>query len=1391
MSLDRYTNREEILETDGMVRGVEWNKNDYEALALDSVTVTLTDTAQFDTELHLYTPQTGDYIAGGSTNHVTLRDTKLYVDYANAIAEYGITRGPFEIAINIHSLIIGDEKNRNLLLKDISPDRRELLVVLAPNVNDDLISEFLEDYDDPFELDLALNFGENRIFRILNFKRWREDPQLAIRLYQPLPDDIELNTASWLVEQLSDPYVDNVDLSVTAPEPEFLQLRGPNLDIDANYTTITETDFKSWNQLLDTNLSTSQQIVDRLFSGSLAGVNLGIDYSNFDNFVFYSSAAERISNFKYKLELIEYYDDRINTIQVGSNTDAGALRDNVAIARKRRDAVIGGFDGFERWLYNEPTTSMFTHHEQYTDYRAEGGFINGVPYQIEPWPKFISASKYYLHDTTSTLGQNWFSGFHATASLYDTQNDTSLVKTIPEHIRTDANNDQYELFVNMIGHHFDVLYTYVDALSKTYHPEEHPKLGHSKEVLYQVAESLGWKLANGKQASDLWQYTLGVDSGSGGYAQTGSIFSKSDEEITTQVWRRIVNNLPYILKTRGTGRSIKALMNAYGIPQTLLSVREYGGPKVGEDVPALIEDRFNYALEINEDAHIIVPAETNTIRTREIRFKPAIKDDMALMSYHNGTNTKFHVAVLYTGSFSGSDSWGRIAIADDSGNSATEFLPLFDGEFWNLRWTTSAGDVNTVKVQKASDYITGKVIHSGSTENITEAIDGSSTAKIYIGGKLDTDVDAQINALSDTAVSTFSGSIQEYREWKETIDDNTFNLHTLNPSSYVAATDPTASYTTLHRHLPLGTDLDAIDYSSNGTKVMSKHPASGSATLHGGEATVNGFSSPENAERGNFEPVEETYYVQGVSLGANLPRSQKIRLEDNYLIRRLSPTNTGERSSFDYAPIDSNKLGLFYSHADQVNKDIFNHIGDIALDDYVGDPDDEYLDNYPDLERFGREYWKKFANKNDVNAFIRIFSQFDFALFNQIRQLLPERVDEAMGLIVEPHALERTKIKLTKKPTIENPQYDATVQEPIRILTGSLPMYSASISVTENRITAESLHQTVSGSNGYTEHPGNYVAFVSDVARTGSIGFGPKAIYETDALPGYTASLLSIEGIGPTATFTNEANIFTDNASPGVEGIPANSTLKFRFKFNELLVQTETIRDITVRIPNGASAVGALRLTFDLQYYDVTDNRYYTIASRSTSTPIGGGSDRELHYVTFKDIVVPPINEQMSILLTISNGTGTTRNLSVYFAELHHRIKRVTYSYIDKVIDVPRPSNIFLQTVYHYSGSDTLDDLARNNDHWISQSLGLFYSESSVQAAYYDDFIASTENPYYEGCKITCPAINVDSTIAALANKPVIEVYEANADQLIYTVSPEPIRGGNKLIIPPGNINVR
>ena len=61
---------------------------------------------------------------------------------------------------------------------------------------------------------------------------------------------------------------------------------------------------------------------------------------------------------------------------------------------------------------------------------------------------------------------------------------------------------------------------------------------------------------------------------------------------------------------------------------------------------------------------------------------------------------------------------------------------------------------------------------------------------------------------------------------------------------------------------------------------------------------MSNFPTATNAQRGNYEPVEETYYIQGASLGASLPKSKKIRYDDNSLVTMLSPTATAETSKF-------------------------------------------------------------------------------------------------------------------------------------------------------------------------------------------------------------------------------------------------------------------------------------------------------------------------------------------------------------------------------------------------------------------------------------------------------------------------------------------------------------
>ena len=60
----------------------------------------------------------------------------------------------------------------------------------------------------------------------------------------------------------------------------------------------------------------------------LGGIELNIDYSDYNQFVKYSSAQERLENFVYKMELIEDYDRQIGELQ-----ESGAATSSTQVLR--------------------------------------------------------------------------------------------------------------------------------------------------------------------------------------------------------------------------------------------------------------------------------------------------------------------------------------------------------------------------------------------------------------------------------------------------------------------------------------------------------------------------------------------------------------------------------------------------------------------------------------------------------------------------------------------------------------------------------------------------------------------------------------------------------------------------------------------------------------------------------------------------------------------------------------------------------------------------------------------------------------------------------------------------------------------------------------------------
>ena len=944
-----------------------------------------------------------------------------------------LTSGNFKIAVNFFKNLIGSYERQHLRIDEISPDRTEIRL----RAIDDRDPEFLQqitNYIDTVQptsrqyyKTYLLNFSRNNTVLFVNSVVIGD--YVYIKLYEPLDENIDVDFKCWIVEELKPTYIDKVSITPLSAQKKFKQLANPNWYANATYNTSTETGFQAWTDLLGSSVQTSQQIVDSYFSGSLSGIKLNIDYSDFNNFIFYSSATERLANFKYKLELIEYYTSQSAVV---SQLSGSVSTTNVADYESSKNSLISGFDGFEQFLYYQSSSILTTHpipNETYTVESITGSYIT-------PAPKVNSTVPYSLASVTSSQFINWYDNLFVTASLYDSLNFNALIYSVPEFIKLDTSNEGVSTFVNMLGHHYDILYMYINYMTKINNREENPKLGMPNELLYSVAKQFGWNLTDGNQRLDLWEYVLGTNES--GTPLTGSNTigdpSVSGQDRTYAVWRRIVNNLPLLLKSKGTKRSIQALLSCYGIPQSLISINEYGGPRL-ERVPVYEKLNFDYALDLLQNpAGIVNINYSQSINSIELRFRtdnvitnPTMSSTMNLFSV--GSN---HVTLDYS-----SGTLGTIQI---NGTSSAN-IEMFDGGWMTALLRTTGSNLEVL----ASRAFHGKIV---------SAVSASATASFDLSGSI------TLGGTS-TGASRLQGQLQELRIWSSSLQTSYFNNHVKAPAAYNSL-DP---YNELIFRLPLTQKINHALTSS----LIGVQPK---------ESIISAsFSSWTNNTP--YDSIEEIYYYDSPSLGAGTFDDNKVRLEDNELFGTLDVKTRAERSQFDRSALDSKKLGVYFSPQTMIDEDIIAQYGFISLDEYIGDPGQTELTSYPKLIQKAQEYWKKYSTRNDINAYIKIFSLYDLSFFKQLEQLLPARADKLTGVLIQPNFLERSKDSILPKIKKFDSTYDANLNNISPTASGLYSLYDGSLDANILDVIGEldpeySMYLTASAAEKYDGTPYSY-----------------------------------------------------------------------------------------------------------------------------------------------------------------------------------------------------------------------------------------------------------------------------------------------------------------------------
>jgi hypothetical protein len=583
----------------------------------------------------------------------------------------------------------------------------------------------------------------------------------------------------------------------------------------------------------------------------------------------------------------------------------------------------------------------------------------------------------------------------------------------------------------MMGQHFDQSWLYIKSLTENKKAENKLNRGIDKDLVYNALKGLGIQVFDEFENKDLFEYLTGINKDGSLLHLTGSgitLISSSNEgslpkaDITKEKWKRIYHNLPYLLKTKGTERGIRALITSYGIPSTILNIKEFGGSTFSSSSFKTFDyDKFSYALEGGttgtNESYFFKLSDWNgsTEQTVKFRVKPHRSDTPYLLFALSGsTDPSFspHGFRLelhpYTGStdinvFGDRTKYGRLKTVSGSGDiiGSSNLFTIYDGDFWDisLRKPFEISNI-TCSAYKTTD--SSLTIHSESFQHtLTDLIWNDSNESAYIGG---------IIGSSGFLYKTYSGSIQNYLSYNEVLTDKILEKHALAPSTFVG-NSISSSITTkgLHIRIPLGGDLKTHSLSTNAI-LPNESPHNIIVTSD----EVAASASLGDITNLKWKDFVETHHSIIPNTSANSLTSEKIRIdngeiEDNILSYDLKI----ETSPQDRQPTDSNELGVYFSPSFQTNKDITNKLGFFNLDDYIGDPTHYENDFYPDLKNIRGIYLKNRINKFKINTFIHSIKQFDFSLFKIIESMVPAKVDLMTGLVIEPHILERNKFTST------------------------------------------------------------------------------------------------------------------------------------------------------------------------------------------------------------------------------------------------------------------------------------------------------------------------------------------------------------------------------------------
>ena len=1004
-------------------------------------------------------------IIDNSFKGFSLLDNQVILDPQADLEAQGYLEGQYNTVYNFLNPLLSSNVNSRYYIDQISSDRTEIRLNTTQIPNIDVVTSSLAlqvqiSQSVGVYKDFYLDFGSNQLIianNVLLDNSNIDDPTVLIKLYDPLPSDFDIQSECWVVEQIANSIAYNIDIvEVFSPITDFIQLQGPNTNLNINNEINNSTNYANYSSLTTTTSVNNSSSLKYQLNSLLAekGIEINIDYNYFSNFCNFSSAYTRLENFYYKLSLIEQY-------SVSSSYTTGSTNyytsGSQTIWNNKINDIITNFDGYEYFLYFDSGSNS--------------------------WPKTNNTPPYNNYQTTSPSASVWLTQQLTSASLYDSENNNNLYLSVPSYLREDPANAQYGLFIEMIGQYFDDIWVYIKDVTNKYNADNRLNYGVSKDLVAQILRDLGVKIyQNNFSVDNLYTAFLGLtDSGSlynipnitstlptpTGLEYINLIVTASNtsslvgtDDINKETYKRIYHNLPYLLKKKGSYEGLRALITTYGIPETILSVSEYGGKDKNPNTWDYFKQVYNYNLitgsgvistpwNLNLSWDVATDSSNQTPSTLQFRFQTQglpttnIPYSQSLWQLSNlGALVLTYTGSGYTsGSYSGSaiNPYYQYAKLDyypnksiSLTNTASVYLPFFDGSWWSVMLTRTNNNYTLYAGNQIYQGFEGNTIGfiaSGSTtlSSINWDTVGNSTfySPVTINSKI---------------YNSFTGSLQEIRYYTTPISVNRFEDYIMNPQSIES--EDTSNQ--LAFRAALGGELY--------TASLSIHPK-----VTGSWIATSSFAGGNSSWTSSLTPLfvsntEYAYYNQP-AVGIQNPITDKIKtvtlvtptgstLSPYISIQQNPPISQSYTRDIDYVEVA-------FSPQNEINIDIYDQLGYFNIGEYIGDPRlvPTKEESYPLLDKLRDAYFEKYTSNYDEWDYIRLIKFFDNSLFKMLQDWVPARTSLAAGVVVKQHVLERNKYPLPQANITSSIAFVGSGSTNIPYLTENILVTGSSIQV--------------------------------------------------------------------------------------------------------------------------------------------------------------------------------------------------------------------------------------------------------------------------------------------------------------------------------------------------------